>query len=278
MEPVTKYTKQIVFSDNIPSLIRQAFRLAEEERPGAVHLELPEDVAKEQVDQKLVQVAKVRRPIAEGKAIKQATKMIEQAKRPLLIIGAGANRKQTSKMLKQFINKTGIPFADTQMGKGVIDERHKLFIGTAALSENDYVHCAIDRADLIINVGHDTTEKPPFIMGKNKNQQVLHLNFFAAEIDKIYFPQLEIVGDIANAIWQIKENIRPQKKWDFSYYLEINKIINAEIKVTEDLKRFPLTPQYIVEETRKAMPANGILALDNGMYKIWFARHYKAYQ
>lgn len=278
MKSVTKFTKQIIHGENIPALVREAFRKAEAEHPGAVHLELPEDVAKEQVEAKLMQIEKVRRPVAEDKAVKNAVKMIELAKQPLLIIGAGANRKQTSKMLKQFINKTGIPFANTQMGKGVINEKNRLFIGTAALSENDYIHCAIERADLIINIGHDATEKPPFIMHNKHKQQVIHINFFSATVDKIYYPQLEVIGDIANAIWQIKEYIKPQKKWDFSYFLEIKRIIDAKTKVTDSLKRFPLTPQYIVDETRKAMPSDGILALDNGMYKIWFARHYKAHQ
>jgi acetolactate synthase-1/2/3 large subunit len=167
MGPLTKFTKQIVNGNAIPSLIREAFRVASEERPGAVHLELPEDIARETTTAKPFPLHSVRRPIAELKSINRAVELIEGSNRPLLLIGAGANRKRTRNMLKEFIDKTGIPFITTQMGKGVIDERHPLFLGTAALSDNDFVHCAIKQSDLIINVGHDTTEKPPFIMSQS---------------------------------------------------------------------------------------------------------------
>lgn len=277
MKPVTKYAKQVVYSESIPVIIREAFRYAEQERPGVVHIELPEDVAREEVDATLFDTEKVRRPVAEEKAIAQAVELIEKAQRPLLVIGAGANRKQTAKMLTEFVKKTGIPFVSTQMGKGVIDERFGQYIGTAALSENDYAHCAIDRADLIINVGHDTVEKPPFIMKRDHDQKVIHINFFKAELDTIYFPQIEVVGDIANAIWQIKEAVTPQN-WDFEYYKKVKSLFDEHIKLTDELVRHPLPPQYVLSEVRRVMPDDGIVALDNGIYKVWFARQYQTYQ
>ena len=163
MQPITKYTKQIVNGNLIPSVVREAFRIAEDERPGAVHIELPEDIAEESVETKPFNIAKVRRPAPDDKAILHAVEVIEQSKRPLILIGAGANRKRTGKALKRFVDSTRIPFVNTQMGKGVVDERHPLFIGTASLSSKDIVHSAIENADLIINVGHDI-EKPPFFM------------------------------------------------------------------------------------------------------------------
>ena len=129
MRPLTKYTKQIVDGNNIPSRVREAFRLAQEERPGAVHLELPEDVAAEDTEEPLFTESLVRRPIAEQKAINKAIELIEQAKTPILLIGAGANRKLTSKMLKEFVDTFQMPFVTTQMGKGVVDERHPLYLG-----------------------------------------------------------------------------------------------------------------------------------------------------
>src|SRR5690606_6954807 len=142
--------------------------------------------------------SKFRRPIAEIKAIRAAVNMIEDAKRPLILIGAAANRKLTSKMLREFVDKTGIPFFTTQMGKGVLDEHDPLYMGNAALSANDFVHRAIDAADLIINVGHDVVEKPPFFMGRD-DLKVIHINFISAKVDPVYHPQQEVIGDIANA-------------------------------------------------------------------------------
>jgi len=277
MRPITKFTKQLVSGNNIPARVREAFRTAEEERPGATHLELPEDVAAEDTDLPLLAISRVRRPTAEDKAIRFAIEMIEEAKSPLLLIGAAANRKLTSKMLREFIDKTGIPFFTTQMGKGVVDETDPLFMGNAALSANDFVHRAIDSADLIINVGHDVVEKPPFFMGDD-GRKVIHINFISAKVDPVYFPQLEVVGDIANSIWQIKEGLEVQSTWDFSRFNTVREHVEASILEGSDDDRFPVYPQRLVADVRKVMPSDGIVALDNGVYKIWFARNYKAHK
>ena len=277
MRPLTKYTHSIVSGNNMPSRIREAFRISQEERPGAAHLELPEDVAGEEAESQPLPRSRARRPVAEGKAIKQAVEMIEKAKNPLLLIGAGSNRKMPARMLRAFVDKTQMPFISTQMGKGVLDERDPLFLGNAALSANDFLHRAIAKADLIINVGHDDIEKPPFFMEQD-SFQVIHINFLSAEVDPVYFPQLEVIGDIANSIWQIKERIMPQGSWDFSYSLKIKNAVDAHLLEGADDPRFPILPQRFVADVREAMPSNGIIALDNGVYKIWFARNYKAHE
>ncbi|MEM8842460.1 MAG: acetolactate synthase large subunit [Pseudomonadota bacterium] len=277
MDPITKYAHQIVAADNIPSRVREAFRLAEEEKPGAVHLELPEDIAEEITDQKPIPASKVRRPVPEEKAISTAVDMIEEAKSPILVIGAGANRKLTGRMLTRLVDRKGIPFVTTQLGKGVINEDHPLFMGCAALSASDYVHRAIDAADLIINVGHDVIEKPPFFM-RDGGAKVIHISFNTAEVDPVYFPQLEVIGDIANAIWQIKNEVAVQPHWDFSRMRAVKQHHDANIRKGEDDTRFPIYPQHLVKQIRAAMPDNGIICLDNGVYKIWFARNYAARQ
>jgi acetolactate synthase-1/2/3 large subunit len=216
-----------------------------------------------------------RRPIAEYKAINKAVEMIEAAKSPLLLIGAAANRKLTSKMLKELVSKTGIPYVTTQMGKGVLDENDDLFMGNTALSSGDFVHRIIDRADLIINVGHDVVEKPPFFM-KNDGQQVIHINFEQAAVDPVYFPQLEVIGDIANTIWQVKEQIVAKAEWDFNFFFKAHNAYLEHRAESENDARFPILPERFVKDIRTAMPDDGIVTLDNGVYKIWFARNYPA--
>ena len=276
MRPITKFTHQMASADNIPSRVREAFRLAQEEKPGAAHIELPEDIADEETDAGPIPASLSRRPAADAKAVRAAVKKIEGARSPLLVVGAGANRAMTSRMLTQFVEKTGIPFLTTQLGKGVIDEDNPLFVGCAALSAGDFVHCAVAAADVIINVGHDVIEKPPFFMHPGE-AEVIHVSFRSAEVDPVYFPQIEVVGDIANAIWQMKEDIMPQRTWDFSRMMTAR---TAEIdhiaKYSGDM-RCPILPPYLVDQVRRAMPANGIICLDNGVYKIWFARNYKAH-
>eukprot|EP00249_Psilotum_nudum_P024196 c29119_g3_i1 orf=154-3498(+) len=278
MRPVTKLTKQIADGDLIPSLVREAIRQAEEERPGAVHLELPEDIAGTMTNADLFPVHPVRRPIAEEKAISKAVQMIEAASHPLLLVGAGANRKRTQNMLRQFVDKLGIPFVTTQMGKGVITEAHPLYLGCCALSAMDYPHVCIEKADLIINVGHDVVEKPPFFMQHGKPPLVIHVNFYSAKVDNVYFPQLEVVGDIANAIWQIKERMTCQAHWDYRFMLQTKHEGESHMSKGMDDSRYPLVPQRIVADLRRAMPDDGVVCLDNGMYKIWFARCYRAYE
>ncbi len=277
MKPITKYTQQIINGNNISAMIRESFRLAMEERPGAVHLELPEDIADEDCDDRVFDVVGHRRPDADDGAISEAARMIEKAKMPLLLIGAGANRKRTSQALTKFIDETGIPFFNTQMGKGVVDERHAEFLGTAALSSDDFLHCAINRADLIINVGHDVIEKPPFFMEEG-GTKVIHVNFFPAQVDEVYFPQLNVIGDIATTVACLTTQISDKSNWDFSYFRRIQGEVNSHLSKYSKDNRFPVLPQRLVHIIREELPDDGIVTLDNGVYKIWFARNYKCYQ
>jgi len=179
-------------------------------------------------------------------------------------------------MLKRFIDQTGIPFVTTQMGKGVVDERDPQFLGNAALSSGDFVHRAVEHADLILNIGHDVIEKPPFFM-RGDDLQVIHVNFFSAKVDPVYFPQVEVIGDIANSVWQFSEQIEKKGGWDFSYFDKVRQATIANHQEGADDARFPVYPQRLVADVRKVMPDDGIIALDNGVYKIWFARNYLAH-
>lgn len=277
MRPITKYSEQVVDGNNIPAMVRDAFRVAIEERPGAVYLELPEDIADEPTDAGLFDVVGHRRPAADRVAIEQAVAMIEAAQRPLLLIGAGANRKATGQALTEFVEHTGIYFFNTQLGKGVIDERHEKFLGTAALSDHDFLHCAIERSDLIINVGHDVIEKPPFFMEKG-GKKVIHVNFFAAHVDDVYFPQLNVVGDISTSIEHITAKINSQADKDFSYFARVKNEVESHLTRYFKDDRFPMLPQRLVSILRAELAHDDIVTLDNGVYKIWFARNYKCYQ
>ncbi len=276
MRPLTKFTRQIVSAGSVPALVREAFRIAQQERPGAVHLELPEDIAAETTgDGRLFPVRPAPVPTCGPDAMQAAAQMIRAARHPLLLVGAGANRRHAIAALRRFVDATGISAFSTQMGKGVISEAHPNFIGTAALSSGDYIHCAIDHADLIINAGHDVVEKPPFFM-EHGGKQVIHVNFSPADVDRVYFPQLELVGDIGATFDWLRENIDPLPAEDMSYYRRIRAHVRGHIGENAGDPRFPMVPQRVVADLRKVMPEDGIIALDNGMYKIWFARNYPA--
>ncbi|KXS53866.1 MAG: acetolactate synthase, catabolic [Marinobacter sp. T13-3] len=277
MRPVTRFTRQIVNGNTIAPLVREAFRLSMEERPASVHLELPEDIAREDCDDTVFEVVGHRMPAANDESLSEAVAMIEAAKSPLVLIGAGANRKRVCSALTNFVDATGIPFFTTQMGKGVIDERHPLYLGTAALSANDFIHCAIDHSDLVINVGHDVVEKPPFIM-EHGGKKVIHINFCPAEVDAVYFPQLNVVGDIAVSLKNLGLQIRKQDHWDLSYFEAMKKEVDTHLSRYFEDDRFPMLPQRLVNLLRSKLDDDAILSLDNGIYKVWFARNYKCYK
>lgn len=278
MGPLTKFTKQIVTAGSIPPLIRDTFRIATEEKPGPVHLELPEDIAAEEIDKLPLPLTRLYPPHAHPAAIAIAAGLIKQAKYPLFLFGAEAKRPDVCRVARELIAKTGIYFFTTQMGKGIIDEHSPYSLGTAALSDHDYLHCAIERADIIVNVGHDVVEKPPFFMNQS-DVQVIHVNSSPADIDEVYFPQHEVIGDIGTSLTQLLHLIHdPLALPDYDYFRRIHLEINTHVYCAPGHERFPDTPQRIVSAIRDTVADNSIISLDNGMYKIWFARNFKATQ
>ncbi len=288
MAPITKYTRQVVGPAFLPARVREAFRLAREERPGATHLEIPEDILQEDIEGVTpLAASKVRRPVADRLSIRRTVELLEKARRPLMVIAAGANRARACVRIREFVDEYQVPFITTQMGKGVVDERNSSYLGTAALSADDFVHLAVEEADLLVNVGHNVVEKPPFIMGRNGGREnrerengvpVVHVGFDAAQVDPVYFPQVEVVGDIADSFRRIMSTLTAPAHWDFSHVPRIREAARELFEPRSRDDHFPMRPQRLVTDVRRAMPEDGILTLDNGMYKIWFARNYPTFR
>jgi acetolactate synthase-1/2/3 large subunit len=277
MRPLTKMTRQIVSADAIPSMVRDAFRVMVEERPGPVHLELPEDIAAEPTDAALVPPHPIDRAIAPPAALERAVAMILEAKRPLIMIGAASNRPRLVEPLSDFVRRTRIPFFNTQMGKGAVTGGSNLYLGTAALSERDYIHDAIDRADLIIAIGHDTVEKPPFLMGQAAGgPKVIFVGYVSANVEQVFYPDAELIGDIGTTVAALADRLGGRLNPD-PEILALRQNILAHINERADADQFPVIPQRLVRDVRTVMPEDGIVCLDNGMYKIWFARNYRTH-
>ena len=241
-----------------------------------MHLELPEDIAGEEVPEiPLVKLHPIDIPVADPAALDRAAELILKAERPLVMLGAAASRPRLAGPLSDFVRRVRIPFFNTQMGKGSVTGGSGLYMGTAALSERDYVHRAIDRADLIIAIGHDAVEKPPFIMGPT-GPTVLHVGYLPATVEEVYFPQAELIGDIGPSLKLLGDRIAG-KLPNADALLPLREGILAHIAEWAQERRFPLTPQQIVHDVRRVMPEDGIVCLDNGMYKIWFARNYRTH-
>ncbi len=276
MTPLSKMAHQIVSEATIPSIVREAFRVAQQERPGPVHLELPEDIAgRAAPDVPLVPPHPIEVPVAHPAALERASDLILKADRPLVMLGAAANRPRLADALSDFVRRLQIPFFNTQMGKGAVAGGSELYMGTAALSERDYVHRAIDRADLIIAIGHDTVEKPPFLMGPD-GPKVLHVGYLPATVEEVFFPNAELVGDVGPSLTLLADRLEG-KLSRAGALLGLRDEILARLARRATEARYPLIPQRIVHDVRQVMPEDGIVCLDNGMYKIWFARNYRTH-
>jgi acetolactate synthase-1/2/3 large subunit len=193
------------------------------------------------------------------------------------MIGAAGNRPRLVEPLSDFVRQTRIPFFNTQMGKGAVTGGSNLYLGTAALSERDYVHDAIDRADLIIAIGHDTVEKPPFLMGQVAGgPKVIYVGYVSAAVEQVFHPDAELIGDIGATVTALASRLGGRLDPD-PEILALRKTILAHINERAEADQFPVIPQRLVRDVRTVMPEDGIVCLDNGMYKIWFARNYRTH-
>lgn len=282
MKPITKYATSIVSGNKIPYILENAFRIATSERPGAVAIELPEDIAAEEVENPNlnISVEKIRRPIIDEKAIALLVQELQKAKSPIILVWAGANRKRITKYLTEFITKHNIPFFASQMWKWVVSEDVKEYLGTAALTTNDYIHDAIKKADLILSVGYDPIEKPTHLIWEWGTKNI-HINFYEANIDEVYNPYLEIIWDIGSTFWQLSKSNIDTGNWNFKEIYEIKE--NYEKKILENREKEVaetgvMWPRQLVQDVRDVLKNDDIVALDNGLYKVWFARNYKTFE
>lgn len=282
MKPITKFATSVVSWERVPYILENAFRIAQEEKPGAVHIELPEDIAGEEVRNEFaltdLWVRKHRRSVPDKKSIALLIKQLENAVSPVILVWAGANRKRVSKYLSKFIEKYNIPFFTSQMGKWVIDESMTQCLGTAALTSGDYIHDAIAWADLILSVGYDNAEKPTDILGIH-GTPVININFMPSNYDYVYSPYMDITGDLGNIFWHLCDEKINTSAWDFASIYDINeanqKKIQENLSLEDDVPY--MMPRKLANDLRDTLDEDDILALDNGLYKVWLARNYPAY-
>jgi len=280
-EPVTKWAQQVVNEDTIPEIIRKAVRLARTEKPGAVLIELPEDIAKLETDKLPINPIRYRRPVADDKAVNRAWEVIRNAKRPVILAGNGCIRRRASKQLRQFCESTGIGVISTFMAKGCVDMDADYCLYTIGLQAKDYTYLAIEAADVIITLGFDMVEYHPRLWNPDGTKQIVHADFLPAEIDEHYHPEYEVVGDLAHTLWMLNERLAADGNgdWDLSYQAKARENMTAEFAAhKDDTGEGPIRPQKAIWDAREAMDADGILLSDVGAHKMWIARHYQCHE
>jgi acetolactate synthase-1/2/3 large subunit len=275
MRPITKDSVSVIDPGVIPTIVRNAFKLAQAERPGAVHVELPEDVAGAQTDSRVQKRGYTRRPAPDLKALARAAELINKAQRPLIILSSGANRHLVNRELTRFVEKTGIYAAHTQMGKGVLSDESEYSLFTAGVHRRDYVNCGIEQADVIITIGYTIVEYPPYVWNRNLDKKIINIDFAEAEADKYYDPDIDIIGDISCSLRQLGELIIRRKNDET--FKAVRAFLDRKLSFNFQ-KQHPLTPQEVVWHVREVLSREDILTLDNGIYKLWFSRLYRTYR
>lgn len=277
-EPVTKWGFGIIHSTNVPEVVRKAFKVAQSEKPGACHIELPEDIAKIDTGSLApLTPRRVRRPGADHKAVKEALELLKAAKNPIVLAGNGSIRKRAAKQLAAFAERTGIGVVSTFMGKGVIprDDPHCLF--TMGLQSRDHVSCFMDEADLVLAVGYDLVEYHPQFWNRGAEKKVIHLDFEPAEVDADYDPNVELVADIADSLWALNEGLgEGEPLHDVGKYADFRATMVADLEEhKDDDTEGSIRPQKALYDVRQVMGPEDIVLSDVGAHKMWVGRYYQ---
>ena len=271
--PVTKWNKQIVRPGITPEVVRRAFKTAQSEKPGAVHIDLPENIAAMPADGSPLPLDSQEKVYASYRTLNMAAVVISKAKNPLILAGNGAIRANASEALTEFATALNIPVANTFMGKGVIPYTHPLALWAVGLQQRDLISCAFDRSDLIIAVGYDLIEYSPKKWNPEGKLPIIHIGMTPAEIDSSYAPVVEVVGDITDSLIDIlKRADRQNKPTPVTAGLKTE--IRADYETYANDTGFPIKPQKLIYDLRQVMGPEDIAICDVGAHKMWMARHY----
>ena len=271
--PVTQWNTQIVRPSNTAEIVRKAFKLAQTGDPGAVHIDLPENIADMEVAGKPLVRNRNEKTFAAFDTIKTAAAAISKAERPLILIGNGAIRARASEAIIKMVDELQIPVTNTFMGKGVVPYQHPLALWTVGLQQRDFISCAIDKSDLVIAVGYDLVEYPPKKWNPQGQIPIVHVGLTPAEIDSSYMPTVEVIGDISDSLEQILQRV--DRKHQSSYpFQTVRDEMRADYEQYRDDMAFPIKPQKLLYDLRQVMGPEDIVLSDVGAHKMWVARNY----
>jgi acetolactate synthase-1/2/3 large subunit len=280
-EPVTKWATTILNPETIPEIVRKAVRIARTEKPGAVLIELPEDVAKLDTSAVPMHPRRFRRAVADDTIIDRAFDLIRQARHPVILAGNGCVRRRASKQLRIFCEQTGIGVLSTFMAKGCVDVDAEYCMYTIGLGSKDLPTLVIDEADLVITVGFDMVEYHPRLWNPDGDKRIIHADFLPAEIDANYHPEVELVGDLAHTLWMLNERVKATDalNFDLVYQRELREQMAAELAIhAQDETVGSIRPQKVLWDVRQVLGPDDILLSDVGAHKMWIARHYHCHE
>ncbi len=273
--PVTKWNTSLLIPEVIPEAIRKAFKVAQAEKPGATHIEIPEDVAKSEIDAVPLLVQSPHPGPALAGQIERAANLISQAQQPVILAGNGVIRAQAWEALVQFAEKLNVPVATTFMGKGVISDRHLLSHGAIGLQAQDYINRGLAQADMIIAIGYDLVEFAPSFWNPKHDKTIVHVDQSPAEVDAAYIVGVGVVGELSTSLRELARVCAPRQETQCSH---MRRVLRNELEEHRDDVSFPLKPQRIISDLRQALRDDDIVVSDVGAHKLWLARLFPCYQ
>jgi len=268
--PISKWAHSIRDEETIPEVIRKGFKLAQAEKPGVTVIELPEDIAEKPVSLEPMNVYTTRRPGADHKATAQAVETLLAARNPIILAGNGSIRKRAAAQLRRLAQKTGIPVVNTFMGKGVLPMDDEFCLFTLGLQAKDYINHAFSAVDVVMTVGYDLVEYSPHFWNAKKDKEIIHIDFLPAEIDHYYTVAVDVVSDIADALWQINmklehDHARDLPLHDIGKWQKLRSQILKDFAMDKDDTSYPMKPQKILWDVREVMAAEDVLLSDVGV-------------
>ena len=280
-EPVTKWAETVRSPAAIPEIVRKSVSIATTEKPGAVHIELPEDIAKLETSASPISPKRRRRPVTDDKIVNQAFELLKHAKKPVILAGNGCIRRRASHQLKLFCEKTGIGVVSTFMAKGCVDMDADYCLFTAGLGTHDRVNLAIDESDLVIALGFDMVEYHPRLWNPKADKRIVHADFLPAEVDTHYVPEVELVGDLAHLLWMFNERV--DQAGGLYFELDSQRALRADMRAdileyADDDTQGLIRPQKALIDARSVLGSEDILLSDVGAHKMWIARHYHCHE
>jgi len=275
-KPVTKWNASIPHADVIPEAVRKAFKIAQTEKPGATHLELPEDVAEQLIaDETALRPLAVQAPVMPEPSpsqVQRAVHAISGAKRPVILAGNGVIRRNASEVVRSFARAFQIPVLQTFMAKGVMPDSDPLSLHTLGLSSRDYAALVMEQADVVLAIGYDFVEYAPCIWNPRRDKHIVHVDSLPAEVDEHYIVDVGELGDLRLSLPLIQEHLSSSSfgsSWAPQARKTITDGFEAELAGSPS---WPMRPQHIMRDLRAALRDDDVVVCDVGAHKLWMAR------
>jgi acetolactate synthase-1/2/3 large subunit len=276
MRPITKWNARLTDAAIIPEVVRKAFKLAEGEKPGATHIELPEDVMEQQIDAAPLPRSRPVRSEPAARELLRAADLVRAAITPVVLAGNGVVRANGAPALREFVRSTGIPVAETFMGKGLIPPDNQKWLGSVGLQSGDYNMAGFDEADLVLAIGYDLVEHSPEHWNPRRDKKIICIDSVPAEIDEYFIPEVELIGDIYHVLTRLGEECRHVPHQGGS--TRLRDVVLGRFEQAKDDDSFPVQPPRALYEIRKALGRDDILISDVGLHKLWIGRMFPAYE